>query len=160
MILIEPSAFIPAALQPHLLSVFARYVNPIQERRLKNGPVGSEVAADAAAAAPPPKPKKEPKKDAAAAVAPLAPNGGGSGSKPKPGTACVCAAGSTVGGGAAAEADCSGGALSDVEKQLRALRKKLRQIEIIEAKEEPTQEELDKASKKAEIVAALAKLQA
>ncbi len=157
--MIEPSAFIPAVLQSHLLSVFARYVNPIQERRLKNGPVGAEVAADAAAAAPSSKPKKEPKKDAAAAVAPLAPNGGG-GSKPKPGTACVCAAGSTVGGSAAAEADCSGGALSDVEKQLRALRKKLRQIEIIEAKEEPTQEELDKASKKAEILAALAKLHA
>ena len=109
----EPSAFIPAVLQPHWLRVFARYVNPIQERRLKNGPVGSEVAADAAAAAPPPKPKKEPKKDATAAVAPLAPNGGGSGSKPKPGTACVCAAGSTVGGSAAAEADCESFASAD-----------------------------------------------
>ena len=46
------------------------------------------------------------------------------------------------------------------EKQLRALRKKLRQIEIIEAKGAATQEELGKASKKAEILAALANVQA
>jgi hypothetical protein len=60
---------------------------------------------------------------------------------------------------AGADVSCSSSALSDVEKQLRALKKKLRQIAIIEAKDAPTQEELVKASKKAEIEAAVAALQ-
>ena len=123
----------------------ARYVNPIQERRQKNGPAGAEIAPDAAAAVPPPKPKKEPKAVAAPA-APVAPAEGQGG---KGGKAAD----------ASADADCGGNALSDVDKQLRALKKKLRQIEIIEAKGAVTQEELGKASKKAEIEAAIAALQ-
>jgi hypothetical protein len=118
-------------------------VNPIQERRQKNGPAGAEIAPDAAATVPPPKPKKE-TKAVAAPAAPVAEGQGGKGGKAAD---------------ASADADCGGSALSDVEKQLRALRKKLRQIEIIEAKGAATQEELGKASKKSEIEAAIAALQ-
>jgi hypothetical protein len=132
----------------------ARYVNPIQERRAKNGPVGAEIAQDALPVTPPPKPKKEPKKDAGAASAQT----GIIVSKHTPDT--TVAAASAGGADAGRDAESSGSALSESEKQLRALRKKLRQIEIIEAKDQPTHDELDKASKKAEILAALANLQA
>ncbi len=132
----------------------ARYVNPIQERRARNGPVGAEIAQDALPAAPPPKPKKEPKKDAGAASAQT----GVSVSKPSPDT--TVAAASAGGTDAGRDAESSGSALSESEKQLRALRKKLRQIEIIEAKDQPTHDELEKASKKAEILAALSNIQA
>lgn len=137
-----------------------RYVNPIQERRQKNGPAGAQIAEDAAAPAPPPKPKKEVKKDAAEVSQRKAAGGGvegGSGGKPKP--VSSAASGGKGGVDAGADADGAGSVLSETEKQLRALRKKLRQIEIIESKDAPTQEELEKVGKKAEIVAALARLQ-
>jgi hypothetical protein len=137
-----------------------RYVNPIQERRARNGPVGAQIAVDAAAAVPPPKPKKEARKSTAQEALHGVSAGGGEGNKcvkPKPGSTAAAAGNSGADAVGDADGACSG--LSDIEKQLRTLRKKLRQIEIIESKDAPTQEELDKAAKKAEILAALAKLQ-
>jgi hypothetical protein len=116
--------------------------------------VGAEIAQDALPATLPPKPKKEPKKDAGTAST----HTGISVSKPTHDT--TVAAASAGGTDAGRDAESSGSALSESEKQLRALRKKLRQIEIIEAKDQPTHDELEKASKKAEILAALAKIQA
>ncbi len=122
--------------------------------------MGAQIAEDAAAPAPLPKPKKEVKKEAPQESQRASATGGRNeiGSdhlKPAIGAASA----SQGGPEARADADGAGSALSETEKQLRALRKKLRQIEIIESKDTPTQDELEKAAKKAEIVAALAKLQ-
>ena len=141
--------------------LYARYVNPIQERRVRNGPVGAQIAEGTVASVPPPKPKKEAKKDAVEEAQRAAAAERGEGNKcgkPKPGSTAATASNGGADAGCDVDGACS--ALSEIEKQLRNLRKKLRQIEIIESKEAPTQEELDKAAKKAEILATLAKLQA
>ncbi len=130
-------------------------MNPVQERRQRNGPAGAQIADDAAAPAPPPKQKKEVKKEAEASQGTTTAGGGESSNSSKLRPSGSAAATSTGG----SDADGAGSALSETEKQLRALRKKLRQIEIIESKDAPTPEELEKAAKKAEIVAALAKLE-
>jgi hypothetical protein len=115
--------------------------------------VGAQIAADAAPVAVPPEPKKDAKKNPALANAALSNGGVG---VPK----STCKVGQLSVVGTDSQVDAAGGcsALSETEKQLRALKKKLRQIEIIEEKTAPTQEELEKASKKLEIQEALAKL--